>query len=965
MRLPINKAVEAERLYLKDLRRNPNDLEALFGLGCVYALTGDLRRAVELWNRCIEFKPDWAEAHISLAWAYYKLRENSQAFRHVEEAYKLGFKLKSESQLLATFLDFAKKPLKRVIIEKSSMQKITIRKKTAILGLIFTLAFAIYIYSPVLYGFPKGGDAPNALSMIRYLEKWWPHFPRWNTEWGCGYPYLTFYPPLGIVFTFLLSRSLNLSIFTAYKIVMLLIAISSSLFLYLLSLFLLEGEAAALVASLLYLLTPGSLNNLVYWGFFAEHFAYPIFLASILLIELYMRTSRKILLIASILSYFLLLLSHQWVAAVGTLVLFTYLLWRYMTEKKSLIRFFKISLIFFGFGLSLVTFWYIPFITGVGSRVYGVWAPGTHHPLSFDQIIGLPSSGFSRLAPWTIFLAALGGFIALRNRKNRFLLFWSLVFIFYLEANRFPAFYFLYGGAVFPQRFLPWASIFLSLLGGYAVNLFELRLSSRKLLIFSIIFLAFSPLAHIHRVEVLGATNHEVTYELMKELAPIVEGRIAFSCYVSQLHETFNLVSDESQLSNYQLPLAPNSAWISMADAYLFKGFGGIEEAVSIAGWYGLEYLFIDDEAKAAWASDSQQFKEFWRGHGYKLYKVVPSTPLVSIGDRRKILVIGNRYAYENIFWALIHTDFDSEFNAIVWIDKSVDKIDIEELRNFDIVILYGYHYRDRDEMMHVLKEYLNEGGNLLIDTGYSPESESSELGEPFPISMTKRGDFGYNWSFTFRDSEILKDVDFTSFSPPRYGDTPWGVSYSFNQTIKPWAETIVWLYGHPIIVVGEYGGGRVVWCGLNLPYHAKSYRNREEAELLLRLLNWLSPPREKSSTEVEVDRPIPEKMIIPISGETERGASVFIRETYFPKWHAYIEVGGERRKLDLYYSGPGFMLVILPEEVNAPTKLILRYETIRVEYVGYIITLCAIILLIIYSIKLYMLVANEEGSPG
>jgi len=954
-RLPIKKAAEAERLYLKDLQRNPDDLEALFGLGCVYALTGDLRRAVELWRRCIKLKPDWSEVHISLAWAYYKLGENEEAYRHVEEAYRLGARLRSQSQLLSRLLEMAERPLKRSVEERYVEQQRSslTPSRAAILGALFILSFTLYAYSPLLYGFPKGGDAPNALSMIRYLEKWWPHFPRWNTEWGCGYPFLTFYQPLGIVSTFLFSKALNLSIFTAYKLMMVLIIVFSSLGLYILSLLLFEDEMAALTVAIIYLSTPGSFNNLVYWGFYIEHFGYPFLIASMLLLHLYMKSGKKKFLTASIATYVLLLLSHSLMAVLGSIVLFTYFIWLHLKERASFTRFIKSSLLFFGFSLSLVAFWYAPFISLGAFKQYVIVSPKTWGPLTLEQLIGLPGSGFTRLAPWTLFLGFLGGLICLKRKMNRFFLFWSLTFVFYLEANRFSIFYPLYGGVVFPQRFIPWTSIFLSLLSGQTVKFFKTKISScRTFILLPLIFVISFPIAHIHRIEISSATHHSGTYELMNELSYVVKGRIAFAGYMGQFFQTFNLASEESQLQNYQWQSAPNLAWIGLADAYLFKGFGGVYEAFSVARWFGLEYLFLDEGAKVAWASDSQHFREVWKGHGYKLYKVVPSTPLVSIGDRRKILVIGNRYAYENIFLALIHADFDSEYNAIIWLDKSVDKIDIEELRNFDIVILYGYHYRNRDEMMRVLKEYLNEGGNLLIDTGYSQESESSELGEPFPISMTKSGDFGYNWSFTFRDSEILKDVNFTSFSPPRYGDAPWGVSYSFNQTIQPWAKTIAWLYGHPIIVVGEYGGGRVVWCGLNLPYHAKSYRNREEAKLLLRLLNWLSPPREKSSTEVEVDRPIPEKMIIPISGEAKGGASVFVRETYFPKWHAYLEVGGERMKLDLYYSGPGFMLIILPEEVNAPARLILRYETIRIEYIGYIITISSIILLIIYAVK-------------
>lgn|GEM_PF-3496934 len=952
-RLSLQRAAEAERLYLEALRRNPRDLEALYGLGCVYALTGDFRRAVEIWSRCIETRPDWGEVHIALAWAYYRLGDRDRGFRFVESALKLGVRIKSERELLTRFREMAEKPLINLILEEEEPKEHLIFNKTAIVGLIFVFFFALYTYSPILYGFPKGGDAPNALSMIRYLEKWWPHFPRWNTEWGCGYPFLTFYQPLGIVSTFLLSKAFSLSIFIAYKLMMLLLVVFSSLGLYIFSLLLFEDKVAALTAAILYLYTPGSFNNLIYWGFYIEHFGYPFLIVTMLLLHLYMKTCKKRFLTASIVTYVLLLLSHSLMAVLGSIVLFTYFLWLHLKERASFTRFIKSSLLFFGFSLSLVAFWYAPFISLGAFKQYVVLSPKTWGPLSLEQLIGLPGSGFTRLAPWTSLLGFVGGLICLKRKINRFFLFWSLIFIFYLEANRFSIFYPLYDGVVFPQRFLPWTSIFLSLLGGQTVKFVKTQISSwRIFILLSLIFVISFPIAHIHRIEISSATHHSGTYELMNELSYVVKGRIAFTGYMGQFVQTFNLASEESQLHNYQWQSAPNLAWIGMADAYLFKGFGGVDEAVMVSRWYGLDYIFIDDASDVAQIYASPRFKEIWSERDYRLVRVVDSAPYVSLGNRRRILVIGDRYAYENIFWALIHSNFDPEESALVWSNKRVERHDIDELQLFDIVILYGYSYRDRERAFRLLEEYVKRGGSLLIDTGYSPDSDAKELPPPFPIMRVMAGDFGFTWSFSPSSSRIVDKVNFSAFSPPHYGEAPWGVSYSFNTTLRPWAEPLLWLYGHPIVVAGEFGRGRVVWCGLNLPYHAKSYRNREEAELLLCLLNWLSPPRDKSSTEVEVDRPIPEKMIIPISGDVKRGASVFVRETYFPKWHAYLEVGGERRKLDLYYSGPGFMLVILPEEIDTPARLILRYETIRIEYIGYIITIASIILLIIYAVK-------------
>ena len=98
------------------------------------------------------------------------------------------------------------------------------------------------------------------------------------------------------------------------------------------------------------------------------------------------------------------------------------------------------------------------------------------------------------------------------------------------------------------------------------------------------------------------------------------------------------------------------------------------------------------------------------------------------------------------------------------------------------------------------------------------------------------------------------------------------------------------------------------------------------------------------------MERPIPEKIVITLDEKVEGDASVFVKETYFPKWNAYLESESKRRRLDLYYSGPGFTLVILPKEIETPAKLIIRYETTKIEYIGYAITLSAIIILAFYA---------------
>jgi hypothetical protein len=155
------------------------------------------------------------------------------------------------------------------------------------------------------------------------------------------------------------------------------------------------------------------------------------------------KTLRLIFKLASIITYALLLLSHSLVAVFGTAVLLSYISWLHLSERAGLRNLVRFIVFFVGFGVALTAFWYFPFI-GLGAfKWYKVWSPTTVGPLNLEQLLGVPSSGFTRLAPWTVFMALSGGVLALRRRERRFLIVWSIFFVFYLVASRFPEFYFL------------------------------------------------------------------------------------------------------------------------------------------------------------------------------------------------------------------------------------------------------------------------------------------------------------------------------------------------------------------------------------------------------------------------------------------------------------------------------------------------------------------------------------------
>ena len=56
-----------------------------------YSNRGDYKEAVEEYSQAISIKPEMAEAHHWLAFAYYKLKEYELAERHIKKASELGF----------------------------------------------------------------------------------------------------------------------------------------------------------------------------------------------------------------------------------------------------------------------------------------------------------------------------------------------------------------------------------------------------------------------------------------------------------------------------------------------------------------------------------------------------------------------------------------------------------------------------------------------------------------------------------------------------------------------------------------------------------------------------------------------------------------------------------------------------------------------------------------------------------
>ncbi len=200
---------EAREFFYEALRLNPDDADAHFGLGCVYAAMGEKDRAVEEWRRCLELDPAMGEAHYALAWAYYDAGDYETGFRHVEMAYSSGVSLQPLKELFNLFVKTGK-PIAERVEEPKEREKAK-PTKDLIIHVVCSIALFILCYlllrGTLHEGYPHDHlDATVAfyIAKIRILLS--NGFRLYTPVWYFGYELLRFYPPLSTIIPYIAVR---------------------------------------------------------------------------------------------------------------------------------------------------------------------------------------------------------------------------------------------------------------------------------------------------------------------------------------------------------------------------------------------------------------------------------------------------------------------------------------------------------------------------------------------------------------------------------------------------------------------------------------------------------------------------------------------------------------------------------------------------------------------------------------
>jgi len=868
--------------------------------------------------------------------------------------------------------------------------KTQIRGKQAastLLSLIVIFAFTYIVGSPLLTAFPLGNDTPSHLARVYYLDQYYPHFPSWYYKEGCGYPFQMMYSPLSYYITFFMHKLFFVSIFEAFNLTWFSFFLLGGIGVYFFSRVKFRSEMVALSSSVFYLSYPLIWQIQTVIGSFSETVAIPFSIFTLVFFTLYQDRRSKRHLVCAFWSYAFMILANVFVGFAGTIVLAAYSFARVLAKeislKESIFALTKMLVL----GLSLSSIWFIPFLAATPLTTFAQTTLRESVDIFYfasilPVILGFVGEaggkfGYSSHSIVMSVFFLLGIILAIKRRDFSF---WAFLLNVILVAFLFEYMFFQVKATLDSiLRFNFFMVIFLCDLAGLGVaemgrlptriHLFRKSEFQRKQTrnlgrsinmasSIALIVLVFGiSLGHIYSPSTWNAYPY---YNIAKEVSDHIEGgaltRIDVSPNLGGIMEAVPIASNVSQVNTYFFQGSLIRPWWGYQAGVFYGPLGGRTELRTLVRWFGVRYVVISDSFDPVWKYENNSFTEIWHKEAIHLLSYDNATTLVSVGNQPTVLFIGSEKlnAYEQVFRVTVMSGMDPEEAYLVHGTSYVDDYSLDELRKFDALVLHGYDYHESTAAWNLLRDYVANGGGLLIETGWqyaNPDWSNPNIPEPCPVGKTGWTNYGKDWHFSYTNISITNEIDFNSFSPPIWGEDPWSFSISDNQSVRNWAFPILWNNGHPIIVAGNYGEGRVVWSGMNLIPHANGNENREECRLFAKMLKWVISRESITNFNHKVIRNIPEEVVISIL-DADRRTNVLFREAYFYNWQAYVQKGGAEVQVKIYKAGPDLMLVRLPPETNPPFTVVFKYEKSVVEWCGISITVVSLFVLMVYGIR-------------
>lgn len=406
----------------------------------------------------------------------------------------------------------------------------------------------------------------------------------------------------------------------------------------------------------------------------------------------------------------------------------------------------------------------------------------------------------------------------------------------------------------------------------------------------------------------------------------------------------FNQSSLINTMWNYQMAnfYNPDSIWLQP------------QILDELARYFGMEYVLLSEKLVTLSKYRSESWERVKKiGENLfgevALWRYKDPTGLVTATTKPLVLVIGQGKvdAYFRIFHLGNIGGLSYDEAILVKGGERVEDYSIDELSRFEAIILDGYRYENRRKAWSLLNQYLKQGGSLYLNTGWQYSSADWELKQTpefFPLTQLEWTDVGKTSEYALEDKVIGAGVTSTQFSPLIYRDIPWGISSTERSNLRNWAKVILSARNKPLVVGGQYGEGRIIWTGLDLPGHIGSYDdNPEEIKLFHNLMAYLLPDKGRKEVQLGWTREYPDKVEFKFLESSDEKTAVYWREAYYQDFQAKLLENGKTEKIPHYRAGPGLTLFILPS-VSQGTKIVYEYKTPVVVQLARIVSLATLI---------------------
>ncbi len=387
-------------------------------------------------------------------------------------------------------------------------------------------------------------------------------------------------------------------------------------------------------------------------------------------------------------------------------------------------------------------------------------------------------------------------------------------------------------------------------------------------------------------------------------------------------------------IGGYQQQGVVNGVWQYWLDTRVWSRDMNYDEADFLLDWYAVKQFYGGPDA--AVANRFAARPDLYAQTSAQTFDYLQSTPIMSARSTRTALVIADDASYSLVVRSLALSGFDSWSLIPIHGGAYLDDRSATELAMFDMVILYGYRFHDESVAFRLLDAYVERGGGLIIEGGNPALEQTGSAPAPVPGGQIKRKGIGPDWKLQRVGQTIGSGLDLKAFAPAVYNGGPWGISYIPQASVPAWAEPVLMSDGDPVMVAGILGSGRVVWSGMNLPYHIESTRTVEESRLLSQAIVWTTP-RQAAEPDYTATFVNPKLRRVVVAGPA---SGILLKESWVPNWQA--SVNG--KSVDVYRAGPDLMYVPLPPGAVYPATVELQFTRTPVELISDVISLLALV---------------------